>query len=529
VDEQQNTLYVHLRNGTPAMAQEVITELKIAFGDQSVGQRRIQVLPATYTISELSRWHDQLAVKVLDLPDVTFTGIDHTNNKVVVGIVHSNARSLVSSRLGSLSVPYEALSFMETGPIVPTNSLLDRNRPMVGGLQIGSPTGFCSLGFVAERVVPIGPLGFVTASHCSNPDDVAPGVLGSAYTQPADGDEIGIEGGSTSCTKGGKSCDKTADPRFHGCHCILGICLFQCRASDSAFVLFDSAVANAPQFSALGLIASTPLGFTPPPEFLANPLLYLGLFATAAGSTDWDGESFFRIASQGVTFPGMNVTKVGAKTGRTDGLVVLTGLTVPLLKKSFPYVTRKLLQDQVLATYLVEPGDSGAPVFHIPLDQFIEQIVSGGDATPSLVGVNWAGLGALISGLPGALFSPIDGVQKDLGPLNFTANLKPDLLAVLQPGHPSFCEAGQVRIRATNVGGASADASFTRVAFPGLGKSDEYPVPMLSPNASYDLPTIAVPPSCTECSIVITVDAERQVDEGPGEGNNTVSVGCVIS
>src|SRR5689334_3721222 len=60
VDEQQNILYVHLRNGTPAMAQEVITELKIAFGDQSVGQRRIQVLPATYTISELSRWHDQL-------------------------------------------------------------------------------------------------------------------------------------------------------------------------------------------------------------------------------------------------------------------------------------------------------------------------------------------------------------------------------------------------------------------------------------------------------------------------------------
>jgi len=355
IDEHQDILYVHMHNGNSAAARAAVAELKSAFGDQHLNQGTVQMLPATFRFSELKHWHDRIAMDVLQHAGVTFIGIDHADNRVVVGVEDSGVRSSLEPKLASHRLPPEAIHFMETGPIQLKSDLRAVNRPVVGGLQIGEPYGFCSLGFNARRA---GVWGFVTASHCSNPDDVAPGRTNTVYTQPSGGSRVGVE---------------TFDPGFHGCFCtprVFGfrVCLFNCRSSDSAFVSLDPPVSPA-QMNDLGFIASTPSKLFPPTleALIASTVFPAELLSTPAGSTQWDGKSVFRIVSGGTPFIGLNVTKVGATTGRTDGVVLLTGLTVPLVSKSFPFVTRKLLQNQILATYLFEAGDSGAPVFHIPI------------------------------------------------------------------------------------------------------------------------------------------------------------------
>src|SRR6516165_54391 len=68
VDEQQDTVYVHLRNGTPGMAQTVLAQLRSFFGEHTLPQHKMQVMSAGFTFSELKRWHDQIIVNVLDHP-----------------------------------------------------------------------------------------------------------------------------------------------------------------------------------------------------------------------------------------------------------------------------------------------------------------------------------------------------------------------------------------------------------------------------------------------------------------------------
>src|SRR5204863_7743993 len=102
----------------------------------------------------------------------------------------SSARFPVELELSRVDVPREAVNFMETGPIELKSSLNDKHVPLVGGLEIGTSFSTCSLGFNARRA---GVAGFVTASHCSNKDDVPPGTIGTVYAQPAGGGRVGVE------------------------------------------------------------------------------------------------------------------------------------------------------------------------------------------------------------------------------------------------------------------------------------------------------------------------------------------------
>src|SRR5262249_47268012 len=150
-------------------------------------------------------------------------------------------------------------------------------------------------------------------------------------------------------------------------------------------------------------------------------------------------------------------------TGRTEGTVLLTNLTIPI-------GGRRLLQNQVLATYFSAPGDSGSPVISaqgpdsqdgIPIDTL-------------LLGIAWGVLPSRELGILG-LFSPIGGVQADLGPLDFFAF-------------------------------GSVDVATGGIA----------------PGGFVDLGPIPLPPSCVgDCVFRITVDSHNSVDEGSnGEVNN---------
>jgi hypothetical protein len=155
-------------------------------------------------------------------------------------------------------------------------------------------------------------------------------------------------------------------------------------------------------------------------------------------------------------------------------------------------------------------------------------MTGGGTDDALLEGVHWG----FVPGVILSFFSPISSVQKDIGPLTFVANSNPDLVAVSPPS--TFCTAvgnrRLVAIRVANVGGASAGPSTTRVDFPPFGSLD-VPTDGLSLGGSVDLPLID-PTSlgaCVggDCTFVITVDVNNDVDEGPaGEANNTTAVNC---
>jgi hypothetical protein len=188
IDEHQDILYVHMRNGNSATVRAAVAELKAAFGDQHLKQGRVEMLPATFRFSELKHWHDRIAIDVLQHPGVTFIGIDHADNRVVVGVEDSDVRSSLEPKLVGYRLPPEAIHFMETGPAEFKSDLRGFNRPLVGGLEIETPFSSCSLGFIAKRA---GVLGFVTASHCSNPDMTPPGREGTPYFQPSGGSQVG--------------------------------------------------------------------------------------------------------------------------------------------------------------------------------------------------------------------------------------------------------------------------------------------------------------------------------------------------
>ena len=96
------------------------------------------------------------------------------------------------------------------------------------------------------------------------------------------------------------------------------------------------------------------------------------------------------------------VHKMGRVTGHTYGSITNTCYDMnPLEKHGFQdsvFVDKKY-PCQMIADVYIQPGDSGGPVF----------INSNGSTI--LAGISWAMLGNTM------VFSPIDGVHFDLGPL----------------------------------------------------------------------------------------------------------------
>jgi hypothetical protein len=128
--------------------------------------------------------------EVSNIPEVTLTDIDDSQNRLTVGVENLDAKSKVLERVKEAGIPEEAVNIEKIGrfqfqqlppdvldlPCPDTASIRDRCRPLVGGLQIvfdiNPPTGsfkVCTLGVTAisERVETVEG-GFITAPHCSN-------------------------------------------------------------------------------------------------------------------------------------------------------------------------------------------------------------------------------------------------------------------------------------------------------------------------------------------------------------------------
>jgi hypothetical protein len=309
VDAASDTLFVYVadQGRSAALAEGAFRALFLP--DDLPAETKI--LRADYTFLELKAWLDRM-VGVLGISGVVFTDIDDRRNRLSVGVESVYAIPAVEAELARNSVPREAVLIDVTEPVTYENSLQDRHRPLVNGLQISFFAGgqfLCTLGWVAVRQ---GVSGYVTNSHCTA---VQGGVENTQHNQPISG-------------AGNRIGQETVDPvYFTG-----GACppARRCRYSDSSFGRLDTGVTGNQ-----GEIAKANMG---------NP--------------GWPG-GVFKATSEADAVVGNPVRKVGRTTGQTTGTVqqVCTNFNV-----SGTNITQ-LCQSR--GSYLSMGGDSGSPVFSV--------------------------------------------------------------------------------------------------------------------------------------------------------------------
>jgi hypothetical protein len=257
----------------------------------------------------------QRLLPLFELAGVVFTDVDETSGRLVVGVMDRDIESLVRDRLPGLGVLSQSVDVVETEPILQVETLRDKVRPVVGGLQIRFSQYLCSLGFNAQRD---GITGYVTASHCSTTQG---SVDGTQYYQPLNqvADEfIGTE---------------IADPSFfRGGDCPRGR---KCRYSDSNF----SDGADGVSFT-LGGIAKT----------------------TGANNGSLEIAGGFAITAEGSASVGETANKVGRTTGWTQGTVTRTCVNTGVSGSNIVLLCQDFVENTV---QIVAGGDSGSPVFRI--------------------------------------------------------------------------------------------------------------------------------------------------------------------
>jgi hypothetical protein len=70
----------------------------------------------TYTFNELARWRDSLD-NFLGPPSVQWFGIDHAQNRIVIGVVAGADRQAITAMAADVGIPAGALRFEMTAPI----------------------------------------------------------------------------------------------------------------------------------------------------------------------------------------------------------------------------------------------------------------------------------------------------------------------------------------------------------------------------------------------------------------------------
>lgn len=322
----------------------------------------------SYDFLQLRRWKEA-ARSLLGRADVVYIDADEVRNRLVLGVTPDAVTTDLREATRDLDIPDAGVELVTT-PRGSFNrdgahgdarvadgspTLRDKVRPTMGGLEVKSSRGACTLGFNALIEGDGDDLYFATASHCSA-SQWAPDT--GIFRQDRNGTLIGRESHDLVPQSGFfffdfQTYDCTSTP---------------CRFSDVSLVAYDDTIASSDVD--LGQIAFT----------LENSITILGDRSVTAK----------RHLSTLLT--GLRVEMVGKVTGRSEGEITSTCIDWP----SDGAVTFDLLC-QYRADYDAVDGDSGAPVY-----------VLRPNGTVSLIGVH--------SAKPGdSQFSTLAGVEADLG------------------------------------------------------------------------------------------------------------------
>lgn len=283
------------------------------------GARNVELFfkQADFDFGALATWRRR--IDAAELPFLTMSDVDEAQNRILVGVNHPAAVTLLTEMLDAWGIPPAALVIRVLQPV--SLDLQAMRRPMVGGVQVKAlprppGEGECTLGFVAVREYPGGyydfggPRYIMTNSHCTttfgtdNND-----IIG----QPDLNQAVGVEYSDPPLVSNAQ--DPACPSSFN-----------VCRRSDAAlFELID----NSNSFSTFeGVATATGLTYT--------------------GRVLYDGKQ------QGFA-ANLPVRKIGRSSGETSGHITNTCVTVPIQGRQ--------MVCQMYATYWSRPGDSGSPVW----------------------------------------------------------------------------------------------------------------------------------------------------------------------
>jgi hypothetical protein len=378
MSEDQQTLNVYyvgqLNEGT---AQELEQSIVSTYGAKRIPPSGIRLIPADYSITQLTEWYTLMRQEVKSLPGVTSTGIDESGNRISVGVRNNEARDAIegdlAKLLSNLGVPREAVNLKLFGLVRAfTHERLDEEVSLpAAGVQVQvTGLGECSVGFFTELN---NVEGYVTAAHCTNPIFGVDGGGDQAYQAIAPTEEhIGTE---------------TIDPAVlnpdpAGCDPAPSNCV---RSDSAFFELEDNIVVDR--------------GYIFKPE--------------SEDSGDLDINGHFRITAEDPTVVNQEVLhKVGRTTGWSsyavydvceDVLVDINGDETA----DYEVICAQLVESDAASS---NEGDSGAPVFRITNDPTTNDV--------DLVGVLFGGMVDPETGqIIGYAFSDLGDVYLRLGGL----------------------------------------------------------------------------------------------------------------
>jgi hypothetical protein len=337
-----------------AYVQEVRRKAGMTPG--TVRSRRVD-----YAFDELMTWRLQL-LPLLGVQRFHFLDIDEARNRLVLGVTSAAHIERIRRLAANAGVPTGAV-IVEVVPIGRARVLLTETAPsIIGGYEIRSPAGTCTLGFNTYAAGSTGAGVFITASHCSTQQFV---TEGTAFTQ------INWSAGS-----------ETNDPGLVGGYLNFNghswVCNYNCRFSDATLVTYNAGI----PYQQGALAKTTGYG--------------IGQRGSTEVAQPW---KIFNKLTMEYLNVGRWLNKVGRTSGWTRGQVTRTCFD--------DSDGDRTLLCQWEAGIWSEQGDSGSPIF---LD---------GDSEPpaDVTYVHLAGL--LWGGPPGdwtiTWFSVMDALDRDFG------------------------------------------------------------------------------------------------------------------
>lgn len=386
--DENGTVVVYLKDrGRADAARQAVLGILARTGrpSQPGGQPAVVALAGRFDFFELNRARNRITDPVLDIDGVVSVDLDEGRNRVTVGVSEPSARARVEARLAELGVGRDIVNIESADEIIapiddeasPGNlyspTVAGFTRPLVGGTQIGrrrsDPEKFskCTMSFTGR--LNDGTRVFITNSHCSS---ASWDTDGSIFHQPFpsrydETQRVGYEYRD----RRGESCGFLS-PNV-------------CRYADATAVRIDDAVE-----------AET--------GYIVRTRFYSDLYSIP-GSLEIDPANprFRIVAKGGFPFSGQYSNKIGATTGWTRGFVEATCSDVSQPRRDW-----SKLRCQYSTYAGSAKGDSGSPVFY-----------DRGDGTVTIEGIMW--------GTGGGQFwwSPIHGVERDLGGINLFAPSSP--------------------------------------------------------------------------------------------------------
>ena len=303
-------------------------------------RKQIRIQQATYSFTELAVYRTLIERRLRNDLSLVLTDVDERLNAVRVGFDETAniSEANVHSMAVELGIPPEIIIFesmavpevaairrpppKRPAPATP-KKLTDYVRPLAGGLRIEA-NGGCTLGLPIWYGSPGNQTrGFLTASHCTS---FVGYNNGSRWGQPHKSNAIGVE---------------FEDPPLTDCDSSDLLCL-----TDAALIDLNDAHDN----STKTLVSQ----------------VYRTRFSssTGPGSLTISGTPFSMVTT-GSPFVGMDVNKVGIRTGWTTGEITGTCIKLYLPDIRHPDGVKRttILDCYIRADTPVNVGDSGSALF----------------------------------------------------------------------------------------------------------------------------------------------------------------------